>query len=261
MAESLEAKIEKYSQENVFLHKYCILKKKCDTLQQSNERIVNRIQHVKKLIKRFKKERRFLSNKLDEHGDNYREASVPVMWEEDQIYLNANQTKVKSPPESCEEEPPSRVAKGSLGFSSLLETTGKGPLPSALAKVRKMKADKKDGVADSSKKHPSKNAFLTFYEHHKNIVQDEYFQRTGEEIPHHVLIAKVTDNWHNLTPEKKQVYYDMYERVKEPIPNSKYSSQETNEELVRKQSEEAAVAAANLLADDSDINVKQEMET
>ena len=41
MAESLEAKLEKYTHENIFLHKYCILKKKCDVLQQVRKKKIN----------------------------------------------------------------------------------------------------------------------------------------------------------------------------------------------------------------------------
>jgi hypothetical protein len=48
---------------------------------QSNEKLVNRVQHVKKQIKRYKRERRYLIGRLDEHGDSFREAQVPAMWE------------------------------------------------------------------------------------------------------------------------------------------------------------------------------------
>lgn len=62
--------------------KYYALRKRCEHLQQSNEKLVNRIQHVKKLCRRFKSERRTLQTRLDEHGDNYREAQVALLFED-----------------------------------------------------------------------------------------------------------------------------------------------------------------------------------
>lgn len=255
MAESLEAKLEKYTHENIFLHKYCILKKKCDVLQQSNERIVNRIQHVKKLIKRFKKERRFLLSKLDEHGDNYRDTPVPVMWEEDQIY-HLNRRTHRSPLNDSEEGA-ATTSKSTLAYSSLLDMTGEGPLSSAMAKLRKMKAEKKDStcISDTDDRIPRQNAFLTFREHQKEVIRDEYYQQHCEEIPHHELTKRLTNQWESLTPEKKQVYYDMYDPLKDQS-SKKFLNQETSEELARKQSEEAAVAAANILTDS--VAIKEE---
>lgn len=258
MAESLEAKLEKFTHENLFLHKYCILKKKCDLLQQSNERIVNRIQHVKKLIKRFKKERRFLVTKLDEHGDNYRDTPVPVMWEEDQLY-QLNRPMHRSPPHNNEDVCAATTSKATLGYSSLLDMTGEGPLPSAMAKVRKMKAEKRESASfgDSDDLIPRHNAFMTFREHQREIIRDEYYQQHCEEIPHHELTKRLTLRWESLCPEKKQVYYDMYD----PLKDQAKKLQEANEELARKQSEEAAVAAANILADDSIVIKVERLDT
>ena len=48
---------------------------------QNNEKLVNRIQHVKRLTKRYKRERRFLTSRLDKYGDDYKDQLVPTLWE------------------------------------------------------------------------------------------------------------------------------------------------------------------------------------
>ena len=34
--------------------------------------------------------RRFLANRLDEHGDEYKDAQIPVMWEACTCYFDSN---------------------------------------------------------------------------------------------------------------------------------------------------------------------------
>jgi len=57
--------------------KYFALLKRCETTQQNNERLVNRLNHIKKMIRRLRHERRFLKRRLDKHEDDYR--NVPLM--------------------------------------------------------------------------------------------------------------------------------------------------------------------------------------
>ncbi|WAQ98074.1 TFPT-like protein [Mya arenaria] len=68
--------------ENVFMKKYLALRNKCEHIQQGNERLVNRLQHVKKLVRTYNRQRKFLQRRLDGYKDNYWDAQVPVMWEE-----------------------------------------------------------------------------------------------------------------------------------------------------------------------------------
>ncbi|GFS94689.1 TCF3 fusion partner-like protein [Nephila pilipes] len=51
--------------------KYFALLHRCELVKQSNERLVNRIYYVKKLLRRRKKERKFLMDRLDGYGDDY----------------------------------------------------------------------------------------------------------------------------------------------------------------------------------------------
>ncbi|XP_035224882.1 TCF3 fusion partner homolog [Stegodyphus dumicola] len=61
--------------------KYYGLLHRCEIIKQSNERLVNRIYHVKKLLRRRKKERKFLMDRLDGYGDDYRSVALSLFAE------------------------------------------------------------------------------------------------------------------------------------------------------------------------------------
>ncbi|KAK2563621.1 TCF3 fusion partner-like protein [Acropora cervicornis] len=64
-------------QETRWKGKYFTLLKHCRQMEQENERLVNRIYHVKTLLKRYRKQRSFLKDRLDEYNDDYRDAQPP----------------------------------------------------------------------------------------------------------------------------------------------------------------------------------------
>ncbi|KOX77339.1 hypothetical protein WN51_09661 [Melipona quadrifasciata] len=91
---------------DIYKRKYQLLLDRCEVLQQENERLVYRIQHVRKLLKRTRKEKKlvqflgyilnastnslvvcfsnnnkFLIDRLDQHGDRWREAPMGVLEE------------------------------------------------------------------------------------------------------------------------------------------------------------------------------------
>ncbi|GAB6021427.1 hypothetical protein CHUAL_004036 [Chamberlinius hualienensis] len=57
-------------------NKYYTLLKRCESIQQSNERLVHRLCRIKDILRRLRHERRFLMRRLDEHEDNYRGISL-----------------------------------------------------------------------------------------------------------------------------------------------------------------------------------------
>ncbi|XP_054721399.1 uncharacterized protein LOC129231173 [Uloborus diversus] len=61
--------------------KYFALLQRCEIIKQSNERLVNRIYYVKKLLRRRKKERKFLMQRLDGYGDDYRAIAATLFSE------------------------------------------------------------------------------------------------------------------------------------------------------------------------------------
>lgn len=63
--------------------KYLALSKRCKDIEQVNERILGRLHQVQALTRRMKKERRFLMKTLDAHGDDYRNAQLTILLEDD----------------------------------------------------------------------------------------------------------------------------------------------------------------------------------
>lgn len=213
MAEGLEAQLEILENENAFLKKYFALRKKCEQIQQANEKVVNRIQHVKKMIKRYKRERRFLANRLDDYGDNYKDVQVPVMWEEDKLF---GATEPCSSFAEVEKEitPPTNSADRTV--SEILSTIN--PLLKAHGIEHGSNSQgtksKKSKVDSHAPKKPA-NAFLLFCTQQRTIVQEEYYKDKHEEISNHELTKRLAQKWNVLTPDQKKVYYDMYEHEKE----------------------------------------------
>lgn len=241
MSEGSEAQLEVLTQENAFMKKYLSLRNKCEQFQQANEKLVNRIHHVKKLVKRYKRERRFLTKRLDEHNDNYREAQVPVMWEEDQMYNLLRPTPTFSPhtesPAAVKQKPAKKIKShakpADLSHDSSLSTEI-SPLQShdrqsasimsslqplflahgmkqaeshmSTPKTKKVKVEK--GFTPPKK--PT-NAFLMFCDQYRQAIQEEYRREHRELIPHHELTKRLAMRWNSLASDDKKVYYDMFE--------------------------------------------------
>ncbi|CAG5133444.1 unnamed protein product [Candidula unifasciata] len=252
---NLRAQLEVISQETSFFKKYFALRKRCEQLQQTNERMVNRIQHVKKLIKRYKRDKRFLTSRLDEHGDNYRDAQVPHMWEEDQFYGSLRTSGMGSDSETdTKNRFEHRSALSSI--QPLLQAHGLGGLDAG-AKTRKIKTEKEKDP--NAPKKPA-NAFLMFCTTQRTVVQEEYFKEHKEEIAHHELTKSLAQQWNALVPEEKRVYYEMYEREKE-----RYEREMRNYKPKPEPAGEASTATASDLCTPStteliDASVKEELD-
>ncbi|GFO37930.1 Tcf3 fusion partner-like protein [Plakobranchus ocellatus] len=213
-AANLKAQLEVISKETAFLKKYFALRKRCEQLQQSNEKMVNRIQHVKKLVKRYKRDKRYLAARLDEHGDNFRDAQVPLMWEEDQLFGNIRRNKhFASAGSDSEAEGKARMESKSAmsSIQPLLQAHGMGNADPS-SKSKKVKTEKEKDP--NAPKKPA-NAFLMFCTTQRTTVQEEYFKEHKEEIAHHELTKSLAHQWNALVPEEKRIYYEMYEREKE----------------------------------------------
>ncbi|KAL0985185.1 hypothetical protein UPYG_G00153860 [Umbra pygmaea] len=63
--------------------KYLALSKRCKEIEQVNEKILGRLHQVQRITRRMKKERRFLMKTLDAHGDDYRNAQLTILLEEE----------------------------------------------------------------------------------------------------------------------------------------------------------------------------------
>lgn len=63
--------------------KYLALSRRCKEIEQVNQKILGRLHQVQRLTRRLKKERRFLMKTLDAHGDDYRNAQLTILLEEE----------------------------------------------------------------------------------------------------------------------------------------------------------------------------------
>ncbi|KAK6166373.1 hypothetical protein SNE40_023085 [Patella caerulea] len=266
MAEELEATLSTVRQETAFLTKYFDLRKRCEQMQQANEKMVNRLQHVKKIIKRHKREKKYLEARLVEYGDNYKESQVPVSWEEDQLFNCLRQNEPPPYPKASQDEDTStgdNVAKMSADKSSALSTIQ--PFLEAYkkdggpAKSRKVKSEKEK---DPNAPKKPVNVFQLFCQEQKPVIQTLYFQENKEDIAHHELTRRLAHKWHMMSQEDKQVYYDLHEQE-----NQKYRQEmqvyENKSEVLNKpldilsQTSEANLAALHL---PSQLSVKQEVD-
>ncbi|XP_061675949.1 TCF3 fusion partner isoform X2 [Syngnathoides biaculeatus] len=63
--------------------KYLALHRRCKEIEQVNHKILGRLHQVQRLTRRLKKERRFLMKTLDAHGDDYRNAQLTMLLEDE----------------------------------------------------------------------------------------------------------------------------------------------------------------------------------
>lgn len=169
---------------DIYKRKYQLLLDRCEILQQDNERLVYRIQRVRKLLKRTRKEKKFLIDRLDRHGDRWREAPMGVL-EENSVFQATPKL-----------EKGAKVAANSAKD----EKTKKG------TKRKGTKAD------PNAPKRPA-NPFFQFCQEQRPRVMERL---AGEPEPtKQELTRQLATTWKSLSSEDKKVYYDMYERSKE----------------------------------------------
>lgn len=198
----------------LYLRKYLALQRKCEVIQQNNDKLINRLQNVKKIIKRYKKDRKLLIAALNEKGDDYKDAPVPYMWEETEKYKSENLSFLNNDAQdSVSSHSSAHSLVGSPDFKASAASEREKTLNSSNApKFKKLKTEK-----DRDLQVPKKpaNAFFMFCQHQRASIQEEYFKDTGEEISHQDLTKCMAQQWNNLSPEHKKRYYDLYEKEKE----------------------------------------------
>ncbi|KAI0236534.1 hypothetical protein LSAT2_012928 [Lamellibrachia satsuma] len=172
--------------------KYFALKQKCEQMQQMNEKLVNRIHQVKKILKRYNKERRFLTAKLDEHGDNFREVKVPAMWEEGDILRK----------QAC---PPPLIPQATTEMPS---SSTHGQSHGSWGQSEEVKSEE----ADLSTSERLTNAFFMFSQQRTPVIKDQFFKDQHSEMDERKLVQKLTQEWNELTPDMRMAYSDLYEQ-------------------------------------------------
>ncbi|KAH3840282.1 TCF3 fusion partner homolog [Dreissena polymorpha] len=200
--------------ENTLMKKYLALRNKCEQIQQGNERLVNRLQHVRKLIKRYNRQKRFLQARLDNYKDNYRDAQVPVMWEEDHMFNllkpQPSATPVQESPGTPLPAKPKAVRK--------VKTSQK---PSETASANQSTPAQSHGLMTSPSRHPigreiessfqPSNAFMMFCDQYRQSIQNDYIREKKTVISQQELAKRLSQKWNSLAAEDKQIYFDMVE--------------------------------------------------
>uniref|UniRef100_T1ILZ9 INO80 complex subunit F domain-containing protein n=1 Tax=Strigamia maritima TaxID=126957 RepID=T1ILZ9_STRMM len=157
--------------------KYFALLRRCESIQQNNERLVNRIHHVQKLLRRLRQERRLLMKRLDQHGDDY--LSVPVSFpavEESDSYTTLPSPSVKTT------KPP----------SSDVGVVGGPP-------KKKIKVENKKGNSNSSP------FYLFSQSHNSTPLNEDIKSEIKSEFTNEELGKTFTEGWGS--EEKKNLFY------------------------------------------------------
>jgi len=171
---------------DVYRKKYQLIIERCEVIQQDNERLVNRIQHVCKLLRRWRHERKFLTDRLDKHGDHWRNVPLPLDLEGP-----SQRHTEKTPPKN------SRALKGG-----------------AVEKGQK-KGKRRGGKVDKNAPKRPPNPYFQFCQEQRTTAIEE-MASIGQVDPSKVEVTKhLAHKWNKLNTSDKKVYYDMYEKSKE----------------------------------------------
>ncbi|XP_071507808.1 uncharacterized protein [Diadema antillarum] len=206
-----------------YRRKYFALKRKCDSLELSNERVLNRLCHVKKYIHKLSRERRGLAKKLTELGDEFKKSDLTIPLEDD---LPNSMIGVSDSPSSS--LPPAGDGQGGLSPSvynasstiKVEDAVATETPPAAPGKANKKKRSREVGKSEKERdpnapKKPA-NAFLMYCQQERQKVQD----REGNgiysaDISHQELTRQLAKQWKFLSEEEKKHYYLMYEKEKD----------------------------------------------
>lgn len=191
---------------DIYRRKYQLLLERCEVLQQDNERLVHRIQQVKKLLRKSRKERKYLMDCLDQHADNWRTVSLQLTMDEPmpvKVEKVAPMMQQHQGPRSIESTPSTKgVLKGS--------STGHGAVGRKAGSANKRKTD------PNAPKRPANPFFQFCQEQRPKVMERLGSEPKGEvETSKQELTRQLANRWKTLAAEDKKVYYDMYERSKE----------------------------------------------
>lgn len=191
---------------DIYRRKYQLLLERCEVLQQDNERLCNRIQQVKKLLHKSRKERKFLMDRLDRYGDNWRTAPLPLELDEPVDLPIGGQTS--QPTQSTGKAP--RVS--TPGSDKNAGANNRKPATGSAAPTKR-KAQKPP-VDPNAPKRPA-NPFFQFCQEQRSIVLENLISLGQGEPTKQEVTKHLATKWNALTTDDKKVYYDMYEKSKE----------------------------------------------
>ncbi|RWS15289.1 HMG1/2-like protein [Dinothrombium tinctorium] len=168
------------------------LETKCDALKMENERVLNHIYQIKKLVFKYKLQRKYLMSQLQKHEFNLNDCKCPLFNEEESnLDTNGDLTNDKS---AKYMPPASNHIKVNSQFNKMKKLKTES------------KSDQKECNVASMPKKPI-NPYLLFCSENRTAIQEKYFQQHNvtTEISNQELTKTLAQNWHDLSCEDKQV--------------------------------------------------------
>lgn len=164
------------SEYQLYRRKYYLLLEKCEAIQLQNEKLVSRVQHVHKLVLKYRKQRSIIIKHLDQHGDHWREASYIL------------DLRTRNPPNETNTDKPSKTLK------------------------RKSEKPSKDPNAP---KRPA-NPFFQFCQEQRTLLIDIQTKMgpQNSDLSKQEITKELARKWNNLSHDERKIYYDMYEQSK-----------------------------------------------
>ncbi|XP_063610754.1 uncharacterized protein LOC134784593 [Penaeus indicus] len=180
--------VENDSEEKYF-RKYQAILRRCKSIQKENEMLVNRVYQVKKIVRRLRRERKFLMEELDKRGDNYRSLPLTIAIDEEEKSFALPQTS---------------------SLPALGRPRSNSTVSSGKRQVKREKVERDP----SAPKRPS-SAFLQFCQDQRETTSAQHLQQTGRPVDKKQLTKLLTARWSSLGEDDKKVYIDRFERDKE----------------------------------------------
>ncbi|XP_050720674.1 uncharacterized protein LOC127000707 isoform X1 [Eriocheir sinensis] len=174
-----------------YYKKYHAILRRCAGVQKENEMLVNRVYLVKKMVRRLRRERKFLMEELDRRGDNYRSLPLTIAIEEDEKSFALPQTS-------------------SLPALGRPRSSG-----SSLNARRQLQVKRERVERDTSTPKRPNNAFLQFCQEQREAAVAHHLNQTGRTPDKKQLTRQLASRWNALSEEDKKIYVEKYEREKE----------------------------------------------
>ncbi|KAK7869606.1 hypothetical protein R5R35_003391 [Gryllus longicercus] len=187
---------------DTYSKKYKLLLERCEVLQLDNERLVHRIQQVRKILRRCRKERKFLMERLDQHGDNWQNMQLPLTLDEPMPVTTPHVTPKAEKHYTKGNDRTSHKASAGEKVGRKNTATGSG------TKRKYTKHSEKPERDPNAPKRPA-NPFFQFCQEQRPIVMERLGmeQKSGDAEPSkQELTRQLASKWNTLPPEDKKVW-------------------------------------------------------
>ncbi|KAI1283148.1 Non-histone protein 10 [Halotydeus destructor] len=197
--------------EDIHKLKFEKLNQRCEEIQMDNEKLINHIYQLKRIVNRYKRQKKTLASKLDSLGDKYKEVKLELPVE------------LKTEPKKEVDVKPTKVAKNSSASVPGASNSSK--------QTKKPKDSSKDSKSNPNAPKKPINPYLLFCQENRSVLQDKHTKANGSEMSNQELTKALAQHWHDLSATDKQVFYNLYEHEKERYERQMKAFNETQKEL------------------------------